>query len=89
LSGTTASNSLSGLAGLQNFGNNNLSSNMSQGMANNMNGLGSTNPTSGIDALSQAYSGIQQYAGLSGLLSPGKGSFHHFFLLTGVLAVCA
>ncbi|XP_033740332.1 CUGBP Elav-like family member 2 isoform X8 [Pecten maximus] len=54
----TTSNSLAGITGLQNFGNNNLSS---SGMANNMNGLGS-NPSSGMDALSQAYSGIQQYA---------------------------
>ncbi|XP_060080209.1 CUGBP Elav-like family member 2 isoform X6 [Ylistrum balloti] len=71
----TTSNSLAGITGLQNFGNNNLSS---SGMANNMNGLGS-NPSSGMDALSQAYSGIQQYAGLSGLLSPGKASFPNAF----------
>lgn len=74
LTGTTSANSLGGITGLQNFGNNLSSS----GMGSGMNGLGS-NPNSGMDALSQAYSGIQQYAGLSGLLSPGKGSFHQFF----------
>ncbi|KAL5010209.1 hypothetical protein ScPMuIL_012514 [Solemya velum] len=61
------SNSLGALAGLQSFGNNNLSSSMSQGMGGNMNGIGSGNPNN-MDALSQAYSGIQQYAGLSALM---------------------
>ena len=43
-----------------------------------LNGLGGTSQ-SGMDALSQAYTGIQQYAGLSGLLSQGKGQFYDVF----------
>lgn len=50
---------------------------MSQGMGGNMNGIGSGNPNN-MDALSQAYSGIQQYAGLSALVNQGKGLFHVF-----------
>ncbi|CAI9718285.1 CUGBP Elav-like family member 1-A isoform X1 [Octopus vulgaris] len=64
ITGTTSSNSLSGLTGMQNLGNNSLTnlSNLTSSVTSNMNGIGSnTNPT-GIDALSQAYSGIQQYA---------------------------
>jgi hypothetical protein len=49
--------------------------NMGSGFNNNMNGFGSSN-SAGMDALSQAYSGIQQYAGLSGLVNQGKGSFY-------------
>lgn len=81
LAGTTTSNSLTGLAGLQGLNNNSLGNGISQGLANSMNGLSSGNSsTSGMDALSQAYTGIQQYAGLSGLLSPaGKGSLHLIF----------
>ncbi|CAI9718295.1 CUGBP Elav-like family member 1-A isoform X1 [Octopus vulgaris] len=74
ITGTTSSNSLSGLTGMQNLGNNSLTnlSNLTSSVTSNMNGIGSnTNPT-GIDALSQAYSGIQQYAGLSGLLPPAS-----------------
>ena len=46
---------------------------------NSMNGIGSTaamtsSPSASMDALTQAYSGIQQYAGLSGLLN--QGNFH-------------
>ncbi|XP_029649064.1 CUGBP Elav-like family member 1-A isoform X15 [Octopus sinensis] len=81
ITGTTSSNSLSGLTGMQNLGNNSLTnlSNLTSSVTSNMNGIGSnTNPT-GIDALSQAYSGIQQYAGLSGLLPPGKASFPNAF----------
>ena len=59
-----------------------------QGLASNgMNGLGSSSATgtasvasnqASVDAtLSQAYSGIQQYAGLSGLLGQGKDHFYH------------
>lgn len=58
-----------------NMGNNSMGS----GFGNNMNGFGSTNAAN-MDALSQAYSGIQQYAGLSGLVNQGKGSFYDFFL---------
>ncbi|CAE1322331.1 CUGBP [Acanthosepion pharaonis] len=64
MTGTTSSNSLSGLAGMQALGNNSLTnlSSLTSSVTTNMNGIGSnTNPT-GIDALSQAYSGIQQYA---------------------------
>ncbi|XP_053397167.1 CUGBP Elav-like family member 1 isoform X3 [Mercenaria mercenaria] len=51
---STSNSSLSGFAGLQNLGNNNMAAtSMSPGV---------TNGTSGMDALSQAYTGIQQYA---------------------------
>lgn len=60
-----------GTAGLQNLGGSN---NMGSGLSSNMNGFGSTN-SAGMDALSQAYSGIQQYAGLSGLINQGKSLF--------------
>ena len=64
---STSNSSLSGFTGLQNLGNNNIAAtSMSPGVANG---------TSGMDALSQAYSGIQQYAGLSGLLSPATGKW--------------
>ena len=88
ITGTSPTNSLSGLASLQSLGNNNFASSISPGLSNSVNGLGSSAP-SGMDALSQAYTGIQQYQGLSGLLSPGKGSFLKLFLYfsTGVLAV--
>ncbi|XP_041350792.1 CUGBP Elav-like family member 2 isoform X10 [Gigantopelta aegis] len=64
MTGTTSSNSFGGLSGLQNLGNNNVSSmsGLSPGVvASSMNGIGSSNPSS-MDTLSQAYSGIQQYA---------------------------
>nr|XP_022290867.1 CUGBP Elav-like family member 2 isoform X26 [Crassostrea virginica] len=77
VTGTSPTNSLSGLASLQTLGNNNFSS-VSPGVTTN--GLGGTSAPSGMDALSQAYSGIQQYAGLSSLLSPaGKASFPNAF----------
>ena len=60
---------------MQNMGGNNSMG--SAGFSNNMNGFGSTN-AAGMDALSQAYSGIQQYAGLSGLVNQGKGLFYDF-----------
>ncbi|XP_060572706.1 CUGBP Elav-like family member 2 isoform X3 [Ruditapes philippinarum] len=51
---STSNSSLSGFAGLQNLGNGNMAAtSMSPGV---------TNGTSGMDALSQAYTGIQQYA---------------------------
>ncbi|KAK3097291.1 hypothetical protein FSP39_008418 [Pinctada imbricata] len=78
ITATSPTNSLSGLAGLQSIGNNNFASSVSPGLSNSVNGLGSSAP-SGMDALSQAYTGIQQYAGLSGLLSPGKASFPNAF----------
>ncbi|KAL3881595.1 hypothetical protein ACJMK2_028013 [Sinanodonta woodiana] len=62
LSGST--NSLSGLGSLHNMGGNSLGGGggvSSASMSNGVNGLNSGNP-SGMDALSQAYSGIQQYA---------------------------
>ncbi|KAK3600498.1 hypothetical protein CHS0354_007879, partial [Potamilus streckersoni] len=62
LSGST--NSLSGLGSLHNMGSNSLGGGAgisSASMSNGVNGLNSGNP-SGMDALSQAYSGIQQYA---------------------------
>ncbi|XP_025099829.1 CUGBP Elav-like family member 2 isoform X3 [Pomacea canaliculata] len=62
-----------GTAGLQNLGGSN---NMGSGLSSNMNGFGSTN-SAGMDALSQAYSGIQQYAGLSGLIN--QASFPNAF----------
>ena len=52
-----------GNGGLGNLGGGN---NMGSGFNNNMNSL---------DALSQAYSGIQQYAGLSSLVNQGNASF--------------
>ncbi|XP_070189164.1 CUGBP Elav-like family member 2 isoform X20 [Littorina saxatilis] len=55
-----------------NMGNNSMGS----GFGNNMNGFGSTNAAN-MDALSQAYSGIQQYAGLSGLVN--QASFPNAF----------
>ncbi|KAK6170085.1 hypothetical protein SNE40_018563 [Patella caerulea] len=62
LSGTTSSSALGGLSSFQGLGGNNLSSISSFNQVPSMaNGLGSSN-TSGMDALSQAYSGIQQYA---------------------------
>jgi CUG-BP- and ETR3-like factor len=78
LTGTSSSSTVSGLGGLMQ-NSLALSGMTSQG---NMNGLsnnsaiGSTSQTS-IDALSQAYSGIQQYAGLSGLI--GQASFPNAF----------
>ncbi|XP_052707863.1 CUGBP Elav-like family member 2 isoform X5 [Crassostrea angulata] len=77
VTGTSPTNSLSGLASLQTLGNNNFTS-VSPGVTSN--GLGGSSAASGMDALSQAYSGIQQYAGLSSLLSPaGKASFPNAF----------
>ena len=55
-------------------------------MGNNLNGMnnsatgGSTGQAGGMDALSQAYTGIQQYAGLSGLLSQGNYHFSTIFV---------
>ncbi|XP_052810512.1 CUGBP Elav-like family member 2 isoform X10 [Mya arenaria] len=69
LSGPLSSNNSLSLAGLQSLGNNNLAA-TSPGL---------TNGNSGLDALSQAYTGIQQYAGLSGLLSPATASFPSAF----------
>ena len=84
VTGTSPTNSLSGLASLQTLGNNNFSS-VSPGVTTN--GLGGTSAPSGMDALSQAYSGIQQYAGLSSLLSPaGKGWW--IFFISGVWPLC-
>lgn len=45
------------------------------------NGIGNASMAgsqSGVDALSQAYSGIQQYAGLSGLLGQGNSTSYTF-----------
>ncbi|XP_052086692.1 CUGBP Elav-like family member 2 isoform X13 [Mytilus californianus] len=79
LTGTTTTSSLPGLAAnLQSLGNNNISATHLQ---NAVNGLGSTNH-SGMDTISQAYTGIQQYAGLCGLLSPGKAAFPNSFNTT-------
>lgn len=79
-------NSLSGMSGLSGMG------------SNSMNGLGGSSATgssvasnqASVDAtLSQAYSGIQQYAGLSGLLGQGKDHFFHaLFGLQIVLVGC-
>lgn len=63
-----------GSTGLQNMGGGGGSG------LSSMNGFGSTN-AAGMDALSQAYSGIQQYAGLSGLISQGNGLFYDLFLM--------
>ncbi|XP_056013586.1 CUGBP Elav-like family member 2 isoform X29 [Ostrea edulis] len=59
VTGTSPTNSLSGLASLQTLGNNSFTS-VSPGVTSN--GLGGSSAPSGMDALSQAYSGIQQYA---------------------------
>ena len=69
---------------MQNMGNNSMGS---AGFSNNMNGFGSTN-AAGMDALSQAYSGIQQYAGLSGLVNQGKGLFYDFYF-SPLFSFCA
>lgn len=82
LTGTTTTSSLPGLASLQSLGNNNISA---HNLQNAVNGLGSTNH-SGMDTLSQAYTGIQQYAGLSCLVSQGKGSLI-FPSFSGVTAI--
>lgn len=84
VTGTSPTNSLSGLASLQTLGNNNFSS-VSPGVTTN--GLGGTSAPSGMDALSQAYSGIQQYAGLSSLLSPAGKGWWIFFYFRSVAAV--
>ena len=42
------------------------------------NGIGNASMAGSNDALSQAYSGIQQYAGLSGLLGQGNSKFQIF-----------
>ncbi|XP_056013584.1 CUGBP Elav-like family member 2 isoform X27 [Ostrea edulis] len=63
VTGTSPTNSLSGLASLQTLGNNSFTS-VSPGVTSN--GLGGSSAPSGMDALSQAYSGIQQYAGPDG-----------------------
>ncbi|XP_052244696.1 CUGBP Elav-like family member 2 isoform X18 [Dreissena polymorpha] len=68
LSGSNGS--LSGFTGLQGLGNSLAATTMSPSL---------TNGNSGLDALSQAYTGIQQYAGLSGLLSPATASFPSAF----------
>ncbi|XP_061176216.1 CUGBP Elav-like family member 2 isoform X3 [Saccostrea echinata] len=60
VTGTSPTNSLSGLASLQTLGNNNFAS-VSPGVTSN--GLGGSSAPAGMDALSQAYTGIQQYAG--------------------------
>ncbi|KAH3870463.1 hypothetical protein DPMN_033651 [Dreissena polymorpha] len=59
LSGSNGS--LSGFTGLQGLGNSLDATTMSPSL---------TNGNSGLDALSQAYTGFHQYAGLSDLLSP-------------------
>ncbi|XP_061176217.1 CUGBP Elav-like family member 2 isoform X4 [Saccostrea echinata] len=59
VTGTSPTNSLSGLASLQTLGNNNFAS-VSPGVTSN--GLGGSSAPAGMDALSQAYTGIQQYA---------------------------
>lgn len=63
------------------MGNANAGNPSSAGMYGNSqpmsNGLGNAQGSTGssaLDTLSQAYAGIQQYAGLSGLLSQGKYS---------------
>ncbi|ESO93211.1 hypothetical protein LOTGIDRAFT_119400 [Lottia gigantea] len=72
ISGTTTSSGLGGLSGFQGLGGNNLSSISSFNQVPSLaNGLGNSN-TGGMDALSQAYSGIQQYAGLSGLINQAQ-----------------
>lgn len=89
---STSTSSLSGLTGLQGIGSNNLAAtSMSPGLSNSMNGLSNGNP-SGMDTLTQAYTGIQQYAGLSGLLSPAAGKWLIFispvFVLRCAGATC-
>ncbi|XP_064595630.1 CUGBP Elav-like family member 2 isoform X12 [Liolophura sinensis] len=86
LTGTTTSNSMStcmsGLTGMQALAGNSLPnmSSLTANMNNGVNGIGTSmgasNPSS-LDALSQAYSGIQQYAGLSGLIN--QASFPNAF----------
>ncbi|XP_052238938.1 probable fibrosin-1 [Dreissena polymorpha] len=67
LSSLSGSNgSLSGFTGLQGLGNSLDATTMSPSL---------TNGNSGLDALSQAYTGFHQYAGLSDLLSPATGKW--------------
>lgn len=82
MSGTTTTSTALGGIGIPSLSASNMSgiSALTQGVNGGMNGLGSTSNPQGIDALSQAYTGIQQYAGLSGLITQGKGSFLHFLL---------
>ena len=77
---TTSSNSMPSMTGLGSIHNslashqqtsvNPMNSSMN---SSSMNGLSSGLGSSQNDTLSQAYSGIQQYAGLSGLLGQGLG----------------
>ena len=71
---TTSTGSMGGLTGLQNSLPN------VGAVAPNIgsNGIGNASMAGSNDALSQAYSGIQQYAGLSGLLGQGNSTFHIF-----------
>ncbi len=75
---TTNSTSMGGLSGVQNNLSNMAA--VASAMPNNINGLGNATAMAGaqtgVDALSQAYTGIQQYAGLSGLLNQGKVDFY-------------
>ena len=79
-----------GTLGMQNTLGPNIGNPSAMGApSSSLNGLGNTSVGQGgqgIDALSQAYSGIQQYAGLSGLLGQGKD---RFFLRFRLVAVCA
>ena len=77
---------MSGLGSFQNSLSNMAAASMVGGFGTgNVNGLGNTAPTTptnagqtSVDAtLSQAYSGIQQYAGLSSLLGQGNEQFYH------------
>ena len=56
---------------------------------------GNSGPPSAMDTINQAYTGIQQYAGLSGLLSQGKSPFFilnlwvfFLFVVFGVYYLC-
>ena len=77
---SNTNNGIQNPGGLSNFQNSLPSvGNMGASM-NSHNGLGNApmSASSG-DTLSQAYTGIQQYAGLSGLLGQGKDLFSIFF----------
>ena len=83
---TNSANAVGGMSALQS-NMSNMAGLVAPPMGGGLNGLGGTNQ-SGMDALSQAYSGIQQYAGLSSLLNQGKGQFHDIFFSVADVLCC-
>ena len=77
---STASNGAMGAYGQNSLAGGATGGAMSLGSASN--GLGAASQTSqqgnAMDTINQAYSGIQQYAGLSGLLNQGKCNIFYY-----------